>query len=98
MAPVRTPGWGRACHSRHTFPLDGEYVFKLTLKRDLNSRVIEGLEEDEHEIELRVDHALLRRFMVGGKFKGLSDPGTLAAPLADDLEGQRVHEYRMFAD
>src|SRR6185295_15006237 len=47
---------------RHTFPLDGEYVFKLRLQRPIEG-TIKGI-EDEHELELRLDHALLKRFRV----------------------------------
>ena len=54
---------------RHTFPLDGEYVFKLLLKRD-DGRTIVGIEEDEHQIELRVDHALLKLFRSAAKSRG----------------------------
>ena len=98
-------GWARmlpfATHGglavRHTFPLDGEYAFKVHLKRNSVSYAIEGIEEDEHQIELRVDHALIRRFTIGGKFKGL-DPGTIIGAEEDDLEGQQIHTYRMTAD
>ena len=82
---------------RHTFPLDGEYAFKIRLQRNSVSYNIEGIEEDEHAVELRVDHALIKRFTIGGKFKGL-DPGTIIGVEEDDLEGQRIHTYRMTAD
>ena len=82
---------------RHAFPLDGEYVFTLRLKRNGTVSTIDGIEEDSHEIELRIDHALVKRFTVGGKFKG-PDPGVLIAVPEDDLEGQKLHDYRMNAD
>jgi mono/diheme cytochrome c family protein len=82
---------------RHTFPLDGEYVFKLRLKRDPTVQTILGIEEDEYRIELRLDHTLVNTFRIGGQVKG-PDPGTLVAPTDDDIEGQRVHAYRMTAD
>ncbi|MCH2399928.1 MAG: DUF1592 domain-containing protein, partial [Pirellulales bacterium] len=82
---------------RHTFPLDGEYVFSIRLKRNETIETIDGIAEDQHEIELRVDHALLKRFEIGGKFPG-PDPGQLIAVPEDDVEGQRLHEYRMTAD
>ena len=47
---------------------------------------IDGIDEDEHEIELRVDHALVKRFTIGGKFKG-PDPGVLIAVPEDDMYG-----------
>jgi cytochrome c5 len=82
---------------RHTFPLDGEYVFAIRLKRNGTVSTIDGIEEDEHQIELRVDHALVKRFTIGGKFKG-PNPGVLIAVPEDDKEGQRLHDYRMNAD
>ena len=82
---------------RHTFPLDGEYLFRIRLQRNSVSYGIEGIEEDEHAIELRVDHALVKRFAIGGKHQGL-DPGTIIGVEEDDLEGQRIHTYRLTAD
>ena len=82
---------------RHMFPLDGEYVFAVRLKRNATVETIEGIEEDGHEIELRVDHELIRRWPIGGQFAG-PDPGVLIAVPEDDAAGQRLHEYRMTAD
>jgi mono/diheme cytochrome c family protein len=82
---------------RHPFPLDGEYLFKLRLKRNGTVSTIDGIEEDEHVIEVRVDHALVKTFTIGGQFKG-RNPGLLIAVPEDDKEGQRLHEYRMNAD
>ncbi len=82
---------------RHMFPLDGDYVFAVRLKRNATVETIEGIEEDEHEIELRVDHELITRWDIGGQFPG-PDPGVLIAVPEDDVEGQRLHEYRMTAD
>ena len=92
--PFATHG-GLAVH--HVFPLDGEYVFTIKLKRNGTVSSIDGIEEDEHQIEIRVDHALLKRFNIGGKFPG-PDPGTLIAPPEDDLEGRKLHDYRVNAD
>ncbi len=82
---------------RHTFPLDGEYVFSIRLKRNATIETIDGIAEDEHQIEVRIDHELIRRFDIGGRFPG-PDPGQLIAVPEDDIEGQRLHEYRMTAD
>ena len=82
---------------RHTFPLDGDYVLAIRLKRNDTIETIDGIAEDVHQIEVRVDHELVRRFEVGGKFPG-PDPGQLIAAPEDDIEGQRLHEYRMTAD
>ena len=86
--------------ARHVFPLDGEYVFAVQMKGGGNnsggSGVI-GIGEDDHEIELRVDHALIDRWKVGGEFPG-PDPGILIPIADDDVEGIRLHEYRLNAD
>lgn len=92
--PFATHG-GLAVH--HVFPLDGEYAFTIKLKRNGTVSSIDGIEEDEHEIEVRVDHALVKRFSIGGKFPG-PDPGILIAPPDDDLAGRQVHDYRVNAD
>ena len=82
---------------RHHFPLDGDYVFAIRLKRNDTIETIDGIAETEHQIEVRIDHALVKRFAIGGKFPG-PDPGQLIAVPEDDIEGQRLHEYRMTAD
>jgi hypothetical protein len=82
---------------RHSFPLDGEYLFAVRLKKNGTVSTIDGIEEDEHEIELRVDHALVKRFTIGGRYKG-PDPGVLIAVPEDDVEGNLIHDYRLNAD
>jgi len=82
---------------RHTFPLDGDYTFAIRLQKNGTVSTIDGIEEDEHQIELRVDHALVRQFRIGGRFKG-PDPGVLIAVPEDDPEGQKLHDYRVNAD
>ena len=85
--------------ARHLFPLDGEYVFTIRMKGGDGgggSGVI-GIGEDDHVIELRIDHARVARWNVGGEFPG-ADPGILIPIPDDDVEGQRLHEYRLNAD
>ncbi len=93
-APFGTHG---GLTANHTFPLDGEYTFKIRMVRNGTVSTIEGIEEDEQQIELRVDHALVKRFSVGGKYRG-PDPGVLIAVPEDDKDGQIVHDYRLNAD
>ena len=81
--------------ARHVFPLDGEYVFTVRMKGS-GSGVL-GVGEDDHDIELRLDHALVKRWNVGGRFPG-PDPGVLIPIPDDDVEGIRLHEYRLNAD
>jgi hypothetical protein len=78
---------------RHLFPLDGEYVFAIRMKENEGDTII-GL-EDEHEIELRLDHALVRRFKIGGQ-AAPEEPGVATGK--QDVEAQRSRNYRMNAD
>src|SRR5262249_15165588 len=49
---------------RYQFPLDGEYSIKVVLKRQLYLYLM-GMGE-AHQIDLRLDGALLKRFSIGG--------------------------------
>src|SRR5262249_6170332 len=79
---------------RHLFPRDGEYLFAIRLKGGEGGGGIVGL-EDEHQIELRLDHGLVKRFTIGGRFKR-PIPGV--AIDEDDVEAHQILEYRMNAD
>ena len=81
---------------RHTFPLDGEYAFKVRMQRNTIGDTIRGL-DDEHEVELRIDRKLVKRFRVGGQYKGY-DPGFVNSAPDDDVEGKKLHTYRLNAD
>jgi hypothetical protein len=54
---------------RHYFPLDGEYEFKIDLRRNFYN-YIHGLGNVPHRLDLRVDKALVETLMVGGDFEG----------------------------
>ena len=54
---------------RHYFPLDGEYEFKIDLRRNFYN-YIRGLGNVPHQLDVRVDKALVETFMVGGDFEG----------------------------
>jgi cytochrome c5 len=85
---------------RHTFSLDGEYVFKLRLRRGEGAEVILGnIPEREYHIELRVDHAPVARLSAGGRFKGQVkyDTGSIAPPEDDEVH-QQVALYSQNAD
>ncbi len=83
--------------ARHLFPLDGDYVLTIRMKRAAGgtSGRVRGIAENAHDIELRIDHALVKRWNVGGKFPGAL-PGLTIAD--DDVEAIRAHEYRLTAD
>jgi mono/diheme cytochrome c family protein len=53
---------------RHNFPVDGEYTLKVLLRRQLYYYII-GM-GDPHQIEIRLDGALLKRFDIGGEAPG----------------------------
>ena len=83
--------------ARHVFPLDGEYRFSVRMERGLGdtSGRVRGITEDAHDIELRIDHAVVKTWTVGGAFPGAL-PGLTIAD--DDVESLRGHEYLMTAD
>ena len=87
---------------RHTFSLDGEYLFKIRLSRsDVGETIRGNIAEREYHIELRIDHELIERVSVGGRFKGqvrynLSGGGI--APPDDDLVHQQIAFYIQTAD
>ncbi len=87
---------------RHTFSLDGDYLFKLRLRRAEIGESIQGnIAERNYQVEFRIDHALVKVLSVGGKFKGqvkydLSGGG-ISAP-DDDLVHQQIALYNQTAD
>jgi mono/diheme cytochrome c family protein len=81
--------------AKHTFPLDGEYAFQIRLTRDQDG-LINGIMA-EHQIELRVDRELVKRFPIGGEYKE-PDGGQLIAVPEDDVFGMKVHKYYISAD
>jgi hypothetical protein len=58
--------------TRHYFPLDGEYVFKIRLGRTY-ADVIRGLHVSS-DIEIRVDGVRVGRFTIGGADLAAADP------------------------
>jgi hypothetical protein len=81
--------------ARHTFPLDGEYAFQLRLTRDQNGLILGIMAE--HQIEIRVDRQLVKRFAFGGEYKE-PDAGELIAVPEDDVFGAKVHKHYISAD
>ena len=50
---------------RHFFPVDGEYLIKVRLKRSYDGETILGLAA-AHQLDLRLDDARIKLFRVGG--------------------------------
>ena len=74
---------------RYHFPLDGEYTVKVVLKRQLYLYLI-GMGEP-HQVDVRLDGALLKRFTIGGEGKGLTAPESFAG----NTQGERDWEIYM---
>ena len=84
---------------RHNFSLDGDYLFKIQLGRNDGGGTIGGnIAEREYHVELRIDHALVERLSVGGKFKGQVKYSLSIAPPEDDIVHRQVALYSMSAD
>ncbi|HEY7679255.1 MAG TPA: DUF1592 domain-containing protein, partial [Terriglobia bacterium] len=58
---------------RHRFPLDGEYSVRVRLVRS-GDGYIRGVRGDPHELDVRLDGALVKRFTIGGVSIGPSGP------------------------
>ena len=88
--------------ARHTFALDGDYLFKIRLERgDVGGTIRGNIAERVYHIELRIDHALMERLTVGGEFEGQVEytlTGGGIAPPDDDLVHQRIALYNQTAD
>jgi hypothetical protein len=86
--PFGTRG-GIAIH--HTFPLDGEYVVKLRMKR---GAVIIGLDKGD-QIEVRLDGNRLKLFTLGGveEMKGITyNPGVSLPPNRPDIAKRYLYD------
>jgi hypothetical protein len=78
---------------RYQFPLDGDYQIKVLLRRQLYLYIM-GMGEP-HQIDLRLDGVLIKRFEVGGRAKGLTMPESFAGNTQGDPE---FEEYMHSAD
>ena len=57
---------------RHRFPLDGEYVIKVRLRRKANGTQVKGIAEP-HLLDVRLDGARIKLFTFGGQHVGMSE-------------------------
>jgi hypothetical protein len=78
---------------RHRFPLDGEYVCQIRLRRNILG-YIRGLGE-AHEIDMRVDGRRIARFTVGGESRGDPAPHSFSGVIRGD---PRWEAYALSAD
>jgi hypothetical protein len=77
----------------YQFPVDGEYLFKIELKRQLYDYIV-GMGEP-HQLDIRLDGVLLKRFTVGGEGKGMTTPENYAGNTPGDPEWET---YMLTAD
>jgi len=68
----------------YQFPLDGDYRINVRLRRQLYLYLI-GMGEP-HQIDIRLDGALLKRFTIGGEGKGRTAPEGFAGNTQGDPE------------
>ncbi|MCY4028411.1 MAG: DUF1592 domain-containing protein [Acidobacteria bacterium] len=79
---------------RHYFPVDGEYDVEIRLHRNYVNYV-RGM-GSRHELEVRLDGALVRTFVFGGaEPEGVQAPASYAGNQFGDPEWE---EYMLFAD
>ena len=69
---------------RHHFPRDGEYAFRVRLRRQVYDYII-GMRTPQ-QLEVRLDGALLKRFTIGGGAKGTPGPLTWNGEIVGDTE------------
>ncbi len=85
---------------RHRFPLDGEYVLTVRLKRSVYEYIV-NLDE-AHDLDVRIDGRRVARFTVGGAAPGKPAPvsfsGTFVAAGASEYPTQDWDDYRTGAD
>jgi hypothetical protein len=78
---------------RYYFPVDAEYSIKVLLRRQEYDYIV-GMGE-RHQLDFRLDGALLKRFSVGGEGKGMTTPENFAGNTQGDPEWE---EYMHTAD
>ena len=85
---------------RHRFPLDGEYVITIRLKRSVYEYIV-NLDEP-HDLDVRIDGQRIARFTVGGEAPGRPAPvsfsGTFVAAGGRGYPSQAWDDYRTGAD
>src|SRR5262249_24381004 len=78
---------------RYYFPVDAEYTIKVLLRRQEYDYIV-GMGE-RHQLDMRLDGVLLKRFSVGGEARGMTAPENFAGNTQGDPE---FEEYMHTAD
>ncbi len=76
---------------RHHFPVDGEYVLKIRLRREAFGYII-GLGRP-HQLDVRLDGTRLELFTVGGESRGRPAPGGYAGSVDGDPEWEHYWHH-----
>lgn len=82
---------------QHYFPLNGEYVLKMGLRRNFYN-YIRGLGNAPHQLDVRLDKVLVGTFMVGGEYKGARCPTSYCGRSAGDPGLKGWDWYSVHAD
>lgn len=82
---------------QHQFPLDGEYVLKVGLRRNFYN-YIRGLGNTPHQLDVRLDKVLVGTFMVGGEYDGPRCPTSYCGLSAGDPGLKEWDWYSVHAD
>ena len=89
---------GAAVH--HYFPLDGEYMIKVRLKRSVYQYIVNI--DEPHDLDIRLDGRRLERYTIGGKAQGKAAPlsfsGTFVAAGGAGYPTQEWDDYMTRAD
>ena len=75
----------------HYFPVDGEYVLKIRLRRESFDYII-GLGKP-HQIDVRLDGTRLELFTVGGESRGKPAPGGFVGSVDGDPEWEHYWHH-----
>ena len=79
---------------RHYFPLDGEYVIKVGLRRNFYN-YIRGIGNEPHQLDVRVDGVRVVTFIAGG---GLSDDAARCVASFCGSSGMGSPEWEWYAN
>ena len=89
---------GAAIH--HYFPLDGEYMIKVRLKRSVYEYIVNI--NEANDLDIRLDGQRLQRYTIGGKAQGKAAPlsfsGTFVAAGGAGYPTQEWDDYMTRAD
>jgi mono/diheme cytochrome c family protein len=85
---------------QHHFPLDGEYLIRISLKKSVYEYIVNI--DESHDLDVRLDGTRIARFSIGGEAKGKAAPlsfsGTFMAAGGAGYPTQEWDDYMTSAD